>query len=353
MLTQTHHRSAWIDDARVIATLAVIIVHVATPGVVNDYKTAVDLSSGWSIANAYDSISRFCVPVFVMLTGALLVPQTISFTDFINRRVKRLLIPFLFWSVVYLGFHLALKVRDEGIIALSHSGYWILTQFVQGSSPHLWYVYMIVGVYLFIPIIRPWATAAGNKAILFFLALWVITLFMTQQQLISISSPLDLRYFSGYVGYMLLGYYITDRLLITRYIQYLAIALFFGGFIITFLATKSYTINSPLLYQGFYEYLTINVAMEAAGIFILIKSFSTRQFLAGFFNPIRTVISRYGYGIYLAHLLVLSIMAHFKIDGHLITPLIGIPLSAFICLFITALIIYLLNKLPYGKYFIG
>jgi surface polysaccharide O-acyltransferase-like enzyme len=106
MLTPTIHRSLWIDNARVIATLAVIIVHVATPGVVTDYKTAIDLRSGWSIANAYDSISRFCVPVFVMLTGALLVPQTISLRDFINKRFKRLLMPFLFWSVVFCFFTL-------------------------------------------------------------------------------------------------------------------------------------------------------------------------------------------------------------------------------------------------------
>jgi surface polysaccharide O-acyltransferase-like enzyme len=324
MLAKTHQRLMWLDNARVVATLAVIVVHVATPGVVN----------GSTTAQAYDAAARFCVPVFVMLTGALVLPQVMPLSDFLSKRVRRLLLPFVLWSLVYLAFYLGLKIRNEGEAGLNGLANWVITQLVHGSAPHLWYVYMIVGIYLFIPIIRPWVITASNKAILLFLALWIITLAISQQQLF-LGSPLDLRYFSGFAGYLLLGYYVAERLRITRIITFIGLGALLVGFRLTYLSAN-------------YQYLTLSVAMEAAGVFIVIKSCS-----GGPFSLVRSVISQYGYGIYLAHLLVLSLMTHFGVDGSLFTPSIGIPLAALICLALTALVIYLLNKLPYGKYIFG
>ncbi|MFD1256001.1 acyltransferase [Mucilaginibacter terrae] len=352
-MKETNTRLVWIDNVRVIATIAVIMVHVATPAVFTQYNPNSASNTVWWIGNMYDSLCRFCVPVFVMLTGALLLPQTISLSNFLKKRLNRIMLPFLFWSSVYIVFNLALKFRDEGSqVAMHNIGHWLILQLTQGAAPHLWYVYMIIGLYLFIPIIQPWVSIASNKAIIYFLGIWFITLLFHQQKLLSVTSPLDLSYFTGYIGYLILGYFIAERLVISKAILYCAIILFITGVAATLAATYLYTYNQGSFSHTFYEYLTLNVLFAAIGIFIIIKN-QQGELRNNAINTVRDFVSRYGYGIYLSHLLVISILSHFKIDYSLITPVIGIPLTTLICLLISAALVYIVNKLPYGKYISG
>lgn len=352
-MKELNTRLVWIDNMRVVATIAVIVVHVATPAVFTKFNSQSATNTEWWIGNVYDSLCRFCVPIFVMLTGALLLPQTISLTNFLKKRLNRILLPFLLWSFIYIIFNFALKVRDEGLHqAFSHIGPWLLIQITQGAGPHLWYVYMIIGLYLFIPIIQPFIVAASNKAILYFLGIWFITLLYNQQKLLMVTSPFNLSYFSGYIGYLVLGYYIAEKLTISKSILYRAIVLFITGFAATLIGTYINTFNQGAFSHAFYEYLTFNVLFAAVGIFIIIKSRQTFH-SSSVLNKIRNLISRYGYGIYLSHLLIISILAHFNINYSLITPVVGIPLVTLICLSLSAALVYMINKLPYGKYISG
>ena len=90
----------WADNTRILAILAVIFLHVAATGVEN----ADDLgSSQWWIANVYDSLVRWSVPVFVMLSGALLLSgnKTESIFAFYRKRAAKLLVPLVFWSLFF------------------------------------------------------------------------------------------------------------------------------------------------------------------------------------------------------------------------------------------------------------
>jgi surface polysaccharide O-acyltransferase-like enzyme len=346
-------RTVWVDNIRVVATLAVIIVHVATPPVFTGYNKHDASNTDWWVGNVYDSFCRFCVPVFVMLTGALLVPQRTSLSEFLNKRLKRILMPFIFWSFIYLIFNFGLKFRNIGSQAFTDLIPWVLSQLLHGAAPHLWYVYMILGIYLFIPIIQPWLITANNRTILFFLGIWIFTIIVGQQNLISTEYPLDVRYFSGYLGYLVLGYFISERISVNTITRYIAIIAFLAGFIITLSGTYVYTNATGHFSHRFYEYLTINVLLEAASVFVIFSSYKPAGYKSAILMKISTLINRYGYGIYLAHLLVLSVMAHFKLNYLLFTPVVGIPLTALICLLLTCGLVYLLNKLPYGKYISG
>src|ERR1700743_565095 len=150
-------RSDWVDSLRAIAVIAVIGVHVVAPALSAKTNLQNTSTTGWWIANVYDSLFRFCVPIFVMITGALLLPQDIGLKAFLKKRLNRILLPFIFWSLIYMAFNMALKIRDEGYSnAIVYFGSWVSTQIIQGPSIHLWYVYMIIGLYLFIPILQPW-----------------------------------------------------------------------------------------------------------------------------------------------------------------------------------------------------
>ncbi len=342
------NRSVWIDDIRVVATLAVIVIHVATQSVFTQYNLN---NSAWWVGNVYDSFCRFCVPVFVMISGALLLPQGMSLGQFLQKRLNRILLPFLFWSVIYIMFDLLLKVKDQHGASPDPGG-WLFRHLAEGAAPHLWYVYMLAGLYLFIPIIQPWVANASDKAILFFLLIWFLTVIFSQQDVVKVNSPLDVRYFSGYVGYLILGYFIAHRAVVRLSVMWGAALLFLTGAVVTTWGTYISTARKGAISHEYYEYLTVNVVLASVGIFILFKAIGTRG-VSTEPGPVSKFIGRYGYGIYLSHLLVLSILAHFGINYSLITPAIGIPLTSVICLLISAAIVFIINKLPYGRYISG
>ncbi|MDT3402182.1 acyltransferase [Mucilaginibacter terrae] len=349
-MKEVNNRSVWADNMRMIATIAVIIVHVATPAVFTQFKPQTNANNiVWWVGNVYGSVFRFCVPVFVMLTGALLLPYQLTLGEFLKKRLNRILLPFLFWTIVYILFNLGLKIRNEGSAStLANILPWIINQLMNGAAPHLWYVYMIVGLYLFIPIVQPFISNATNKTIVFYLVIWLLALLINQLQ---VTTAFDLRYFTGYLGYLILGYFLAHRVNITLPTLYAAVFLLLSGCMITIAGTYTGTHSKGVFVHRYYEYLTVNVLFTSVGVFVLIKKLLSGNYPA--LAPFREFISRYGYGIYLSHLLVISLLAHFNINYSLVTPVAGILLTTFICLACSSALVYIINKLPYGKYISG
>ncbi len=348
-MEKTLQKTIWIDDIRVIATLAVIILHVASPAVFTEYKSLGNSNSNWWIANIYNSFTRFCVPLFIMVTGALLLPQQIGLNLFLQKRLKRIVLPFVFWTAVYVVFNFGLKIRDFGYSGINDFWEWLFVQLIQGPSVHLWYVYMIIGLYLFVPIIKPWIQQASNQAILYFLGIWLVTVLVNQLQIITISSPFDISYFSGYLGYLILGYYLAERAIITKNLKKISIITFILGFLATLIGTYFASKQSNSFSEAFYQYLTLNVVFASFGMFVFIKSWKSNP-ASTRYAAFRTFINKYGFGIYLGHVLIINILSYFNIDYRLFTPWLSIPFVAIVCLILTCLMIYILDKLPYGKY---
>ena len=78
----------WVDVLRVFAIVAVVVVHVSAD-IITEWNSMP--RSWWWAANFYDSLARGGVPVFVMLSGALLLPQAESYRDFFKKRLQRIL----------------------------------------------------------------------------------------------------------------------------------------------------------------------------------------------------------------------------------------------------------------------
>jgi surface polysaccharide O-acyltransferase-like enzyme len=336
----------WIENTRLIAIMAVITVHIAAYGTPVVFDANGHITGNWWAVNFYESVCRCCVPLFVMITGSLLLPRSMGLKDFLKKRLVRILIPFVFWSLVYILLNAALKIRDGGFTGPQQFTSWFALQWLNGAEFHLWYVYMLIGLYLFIPILQPWIKMADDRSLLYFIGLCAITITLNQFSIFY--SALDLRYFGGYAGYLVLGYYIADRLNNTRQTFYAGLLLFITGVIATFTGTFLSTIAHGAFISDFYNYLTLNVFLLSAGAFMLIKN--RHQGSMPVFIRFRNIVNTYGFGIYLCHPLFITIMAHFKLNYAFITPYIGILLSAFICLSLSCMLIYALSKMPYGKY---
>lgn len=227
------NRIVWLDVIRAVAMLMVIGVHCIDPFYISPTLGAIPEYTHW--AAIYGSLLRPSVPLFVMMTGLLLLPvKQQPLGKFYKKRIYRVLFPFLIWSVLYNMFP-----WFTGVIGLDKS---IIGQFfcyVQGNESqelmdslkdvamipfnfsfkenHMWYIYLLIGLYLYMPFFSAWIERADNKTKQTYLWIWFISLFLPYMaEYISAylfgTSTWNafgmFYYFAGFNGYLLLGHYV-------------------------------------------------------------------------------------------------------------------------------------------------
>ena len=114
----------WINNARIVSTFAVVFLHVAIVFMLdNDIDTEY-----WWFGNIFNVLVRWCVPSFVMISGALLLDNKNeeSLSKFYSKRLSRVLIPILFWSIMYLGLTFIHGLLDQNPPSLTNLGIRIL-----------------------------------------------------------------------------------------------------------------------------------------------------------------------------------------------------------------------------------
>ncbi len=335
----------WINYLRVIATIGVIILHVSAeiPKLYGDVSNDV-----WWIGNLIDSSVRFCVPLFLMISGTLLLGKKIDTINFLKKRVWRVLLPFLFWSFIYIILIVVFKVYTGEEINIFN---YVFSQLHFGSANHLWFVYMILGVYLFIPIINVWVINSNVKDFLYYLLIWFLTLIIALPFKTVMGFNIDLYYFSGFLGYLILGYYLSKfNFIIFKFTKTNLIALYVLGFTITSFGTYFLTKKKLVFDESLYEYLTPNVLFMSIAVFTYIKKITIKNTLV--LNCIY-LINKYSYGIFLIHILILILLRKINIYWGFLHPLFSIPIVVIICLLLSLTVVYIINKLPYGKYISG
>ncbi len=325
----------WLNNLRVLSLFAMIILHVSYVGF---YQFGVLENSEWLIATVIDSLVRFCVPVFLMITGALLLGNNDKPFVFLKRRVSRILYPFVFWSFVYILYNLRHTLFTEELDSLFFDG---LKMFKNGAFYHFWYVYMLIGMYLAIPIFSIWIRSAKKNEIEYFLIIWIIVLFSAYPHLGSLKSVIDLRYFTGYIGYLVLGYYLANIKIANKTNAIIiSVLLFFIGFIGTFFPTYLTTLTSGAYNELYFNYLTPNVVLLSTGVFLLVRNIWIKpSFIVEFINP-------YVFGIYLVHALILVLLSKFGINVFTGGVLLGSLISTILSLILSIVVVVAMSRLP-------
>jgi len=339
----------WISNLRLIALYAVIILHCSSP-LLGDYEkvSAVD----WWSADLLNALTRFAVPAFVMITGALLLGKEYEIGSFLKKRLSRVVVPFIFWSLVYVWY----SWYNEEITFNGDT--WtnicqVLHLLKTGASYHLWYVYMLIGLYFLIPVIGKFVRNASETEIIYFLVVWFGVILITQPYLYRYNPSVDMHYFVGFVGYLVLGHYLAFKDFKIKYLRVWMMVLFL--FSITLIAIGSRLIVSPSKYPGtmFYEPVSPAVLMLAVSVFMIVKL--TVPKVSPTIIRIRDFTGRYNYGVYLAHALILYFLDDpFGISYKLGIPILSIPLTALMCFVTSLLLVWVVNKIPFvGKWISG
>lgn len=327
-IEKDNKRIIWLDFVKFIAISMMIAVHCT------DNVTPTERSEAWYNlwGSFYGSFMRPAIPLFVMVTGALLLPVKENISTFYTKRLTRLVIPFIVWSVLYNLFPWI-----TGLLGLSPT---IINDFFAWAEPdqsfsgalhnilmipfnfsmlavQMWYVYLLIGLYLYMPFFSAWVKQASVKEQKIFLTLWFISLFIPYlreyltKDLWGTCSWNEfglLYYFAGFNGYLLLGYYIKNNDINFSWgkLAVIGIPSFIIGYCITFLGFKSITAISGQpaeLVELFFTYCSPNVLLMTLPIFLVIKknhlkSVTIRRFAIN--------ISTCTLGIWMSHYLFLG-----------------------------------------------
>ena len=341
----------WLDTLRAIAIISVITIHVSTPIVKMTYGVFMDL---WWIGNFIDSMVRFAVPAFLMLSGATLLSKTYKIAEFYKKRFMRVLLPFLFWIPIYYIFRWT-TLPYEKPKTIETIFKWAIELFMkEGISKHFWYVYMILVLYLFTPFIGKGLQKLNNKNILYILLLWFFLCIAYSIGFINTSNWPSLinklLYYFLNSGYMVLGFYLnkfnipTKRQRLASFVLYL-ISILLTAFTTYYISQKAQKLNLML-----YGYLAANTIIQSFAVFVILKGTAIKQ---KNIKWIRNIISNYSYGIYLVHIMVIGIFYNHGIFWTMFHPLVSVPIIILLTLVVSTAIIYLLRKIPYGKYIAG
>jgi surface polysaccharide O-acyltransferase-like enzyme len=333
----------WIDSLRVICVLAVITIH-SLPY----YLSSMDNLSKWHTANALNSLSRFCVPVFIMISGLLWFADPAPAKIFYKKRAIRLFLPFLFWSFSsYVFYKYYLKgSTDYSVMFLDFYEKFRNAQIYA----HFWYIYMLVGLCLIAPVFKTWINHVSEAEIRLYLVIWLIVLFYQAPVLNNMRIQFDLKGIYNYSGYLVLGYYLGNYNSIPAQKQKrVGMMLYFSAILFTIMVTYFISMKDKIFKETYCEYLSLNVALAATGIFLWFKQLQvTRPVLK---KGIQS-IAKHSYGIYLSHFIFIDLLMEIR-GPYYEHPIVYVPCIVTACLSLSWITIYLLSKVPYSKYFIG
>ena len=157
-------REIWLDWMRVAACLMVMVVHATEPFYLGGDGSLILTQTDAFWASFFDSFVRACVPLFIIASSYLQFPLHYSSEEFFRRRAVRILVPFVLWTVVY-ALVWGSPVQNFKDLLLNFNY----------AAGHLWFVYMLVGVYLLMPLLSPWAERVGRTELRIYLGLWLFT----------------------------------------------------------------------------------------------------------------------------------------------------------------------------------
>ena len=390
---KTEKRVVWVDWLRVAACFMVLLVHATEPFYLGGEGSLIltEIDAYW--ASFFDSSVRACVPLFIVASSYLQFPLHYSSGEFLRRRAVRVLVPFLLWSAVY-----ALAWGEPAVNFKN-----LLLNF-NYSAGHLWFVYMLVGVYLLMPLLSPWAERVSKRELQVYLAICAFTTLIpiirdwyagggeNLTVIYGVSglprpalTPLwgeaswntygTFYYLSGFIGYLLLGLYLRRFVGELSWKRTLAIALpcylvgfavVFGGFLWrvfescdgVFPATG--LVEKAVWWETTWCNDTIGVVLMTVAWLLLFKKIKCD---GGFYQKVLLPVSKASYGIYLLHLLILVPISGAVrellgsgLEGKLgiwTTP-VEIILSAVAGFLCSTIVAVSLQKIPkFGKYIAG
>lgn len=345
------HHLFWPDLVRVYAILCVILLH--SEAVPNTQFGSIPLATWWQ-TNVYHAFVSTCIPLFIMLSGSLLLTQPHwEPKRFVKRRLVKLLPPLLIWTVVYAAWRRYIWHQDFGTKD-------ILLSFVAGAEQpvfaHLWFVYTILSLYLLVPVFRIYFLHSSLNSQLYFAVLWIAASFLKPfiEQHYDLKVGYYLDPFYSYIGYFMLGATIfryAPQRLNSRWVLVCAIVIAVGYFC-TMFGTYALSVQAGKLDGSLYQHISPTVIPMSIASFLLLRHlgyvWSERSPVPSHSRRAITTLGKLTFGIYLAHALMIVLLESgrlgFVLNPTTFPPLLSAPLMTLLVFAASAILTALFQR---------
>ena len=347
-----HQRIISFDILRIVAIFAVVWLHVSGQRWQISFP-----SNEWEVRNVYDSMVRWSVPVFVMISGALFLDsnKTLSIKKLYSKNILRIICAFVFWSIIYMFYEMT-KTNQQNF-----SINWMVGKIIKGHT-HLWFLKMLLGLYIMTPILK---IIANNKKVeMYFLVIALITTFVIPWlfKLCGLLYPsfthlidtfykiMGVNIATGFTGYFMLGHYLRNKNLnfTIRHTIYICGII---SCICVIILNRLISFHHNYADTFFYNNLSIFTLAESIAVFTFINHrFKNINFR---YTAFIKKVSNLTFGIYLVHILILKMIKDlFNIDSSTIGVMLGIPLLSITVFILSLSVSWLINKIPGANKFI-
>lgn len=342
-LTPPRSRKTYLDCLNILAILAVLFLHHDFG--VHHFNTG----RSWFFDLALKIVMYFCIPVFLMCTGTTLLGYRKKYSTkvFFKKRLTKILIPMLAWFMI---MTIVRQFILKDISVPTESPISFMNFFLsQGALDYYWYLFLIIGVYLVIPILSPLAENKHKHLLVYsIVAIFIISMVLPNlSELFGFYYNGFLLHTSAWLIYPLIGYYISTYNLKprTRAILYSSAVISLAYQFITTTLLSYNSGEAVLITQGYTQFTT---AIYSSAVFCFIRNIKIKIFN----NPrpqfLLRLLASCSFGVYLCHYLIL------RAEGFFLRK-IGISdvswVYRFICPFLTyalcVLLVLVLKKIPF------
>lgn len=370
----------WIDLLRVVACLLVVFSHSCDPFVAH-----FDTNREMFVTGVFaGSFVRPCVPLFAMMTAVLLLPIRPGTTvnEFYKKRIGRIIKPLVFWSLALplMAFcyftvispnttNPQLSVGDYTTATLVQRLYTFLFNFNFDTTP-LWYLYMLIGLYLIMPIISSWLAQSSQKEIKTVLYIWGATLFLPYIKMVApmlgyagnyghtgLLGECDWNvygtfyYVSGFIGYLILAYYLKRYPLgwSWKKMALICLPMFAVGYTVTsvgYIITNNYFPGNYAYLEILWYFTGINVFMMTFPIFVAVQKLNVKS------RKWLSQAAKLTFGVYLCHF-TFTFLSYDLYNVSSLPYVIRILLAAVTTAAISFLLVWVLSRFRLTKVFVS
>lgn len=303
----------YIDVLRVISMMSVVFLHTAAGSLRANIGSAV-----WHLSNAFTAVMGTSVPVFFMISGALVLhsPRTLSIEYMWKKRFVKIFVPFVIWSLVAIVYFEVINLMNHGSVRWDVVLDKLKNAPGQSTTVHLWFMYALIPLYILSPLLKKMLDALSRDLVKYLIMLWLIfsSIIPTLlsfiparfQPLLTLNPAFNLNFMSGYLGYFIIGYYLVayekklSKKLLTGIIVIDTLIITVGTWVKT-LQTGSYS-------EMFKAYPRIFTLVLSIALFLLVKEFFKGYRLSRTVSGIVKFLSQISFGVYLLHNLVVDLV---------------------------------------------
>ena len=283
--------------------------------------------------------------LFFMISGALVLYKRQEFFTFIKKRISRIVLPMVIWTIISL-----IVACFEGKMMWSEMPERISRIPFYPQVGTYWFIYVIFGIYLLTPIVSTWLANTGKREVEMMLLIWGCTSFFPFIQseevhrLVSFNGGI-FYYFYGFLGFALYGYYLR------RYVNFEKISwkLMVAPLIIIACVMAIYPTNI-ISHAVLQDRMALPAVLLAGCYFLLLKHVP----LSSRMKKIVYQFARHSFGIYLVHILVMRSVLWPIIEPMQINHALAVPLITFLTALFSFMVVWGIGKVvPFSKYIVG